>query len=53
MTVSLGRCRSFEQFCNKLRKEGSDHLIAFGLVKGYIRMMQRQVARSHLDLLIL
>lgn len=32
-TVSLGRGRSSEQFCNKLEKDGSAHLIVFGLVR--------------------
>lgn len=53
-TVSLERCKSFEEFCNKLGKEESDHLIAFGLERGCVRRMPRQVAKPHLaDLLIL
>lgn len=38
-TVSLERYESFEQFCNKLGKEESDHRIAFGLERGCVRMM--------------
>lgn len=51
--VSSGRRRSFAQFCNTLKKEGFGRLIALGLHRGYVRMMQRQVARPHLlDLLL-